>query len=88
MRYFDAPTVDDEQLALAATQLKKDFGHEWTSLVALNYVYQNQVYDYSATYPNQSSVGQILGHTLMPRWSARKELDAFWFEAEIKATRQ
>ena len=88
VRYFDFPEVGDEQAALAAAQLSKDLGAAWKSTFGLNYLYQNQVFDYSATYTNESSVGQILGHTLRPRWGLQKKLGAFWFECEMDATRQ
>jgi hypothetical protein len=88
VRYFDFPTVDDEQVALAAAQLSKELGAGWKTGLGLNYLYQNQVFDYSATYTNETSVGQILGHTLRPLWNLRKKLGAFWFEGEMDATRQ
>ena len=88
VRYFDAPSVDSEQLALAAAQLNKDLGQGWKSTLGLNYLFQNQVFDASTTYTTESSVGKILGHTLAPRWAARKKLNQFWIEGEINATRQ
>ena len=88
VRYFDAPSVDSEQLALAAAQLNKDFGLGWKSTLGLNYLYQNQVFDASATYTTDTSVGKILGHTVAPRWALRKKLNQFWVEGEINATRQ
>ena len=88
VRYFNAPSVDAEQVALAAAQLSKDFGQGWKSPVGVNYLYQNQVFDYSTTYTNQGSVGQIRGHALMPRWGLRKKLGAFWVEGEMDGTRQ
>jgi hypothetical protein len=88
VRYFDFPEVGDEQVALAAAQLSKDLGPGWKTTLGLNYLYQNQVYDLSATYTNDSSVGQILGHTFRPRWGLQKKLGAFWFDCELDATRQ
>lgn len=87
-RYFDAPTVNNEQMALAVAQLSKDFGDGWKSTLGLNYLFQNQVFDNATTYTNQGSVGLILGHTVTPRWSARKSWDAFFAEAEVSGTRQ
>jgi hypothetical protein len=88
-RYFDAPSVDNEQMALAVAQLSKDFGGGWKSTLGLNYLFQNQVYDNSASYyTNQTSIGLILGHTLKPRWALRKNLGAFWLEGEFSGTRQ
>ena len=88
MRFFDAPTVDNEQIALAVAQLSKDFGHGWKSTLGLNYMFQNQVFDNSANYTNQTSVGVIMGHTLTPRWSVRKTIGKFWVEGELNGTRQ
>lgn len=87
-RFFDSPNVDNEQVALAASQLTKDFGNDWKSTVGLNYVFQNQVFDFSDAYTNQASVGQIVGHTLKPRWSARRTFGKFWVEGELNGARQ
>ncbi len=87
-RYFDAPTVNNEQMALAVAQLSKDFGGGWKSTLGFNYLFQNQVFDNATTYTNQGSVGLILGHTVTPRWSARKSWDALFAEAEVSGTRQ
>ena len=88
IRYFNSPSVDNEQVALAAAQLAKDFGDGWKSALGVNYLFQNQVFDFSNTYTNQGSVGQVLGHTLAPRWWLRKTVGAFWLEGEVGATRQ
>ena len=87
-RFFDSPNVDNEQIAVAAGQISKDFGHGWKSTLGLNYLFQNQVFDFSDAYTNQTSVGQIVGHTLTPRWSVRKTFDKFWVEGELNSTRQ
>ena len=87
-RYFNAPDVDNEQVALAVSQLSKDFGRGWKSTLGLNYMFQNQVFDNSANYTNENSVGLILGHTLTPRWSARKTWGPLWVEGELSGTRQ
>jgi hypothetical protein len=87
-RYFNSPSADNEQLALAVAQLSKDFGNGWKSALGLNYLFQNQVFDYSDAYTNQSSIGQIVGHTFTPRWALRKTLGAIWVEGELSGTRQ
>lgn len=87
-RYFDAPEVGSEQVALAATQVSKELGSGWKTIWGLNYLYQNQVFDNSANYANQLSVGKIVGHTLVPRWALRKKLGPFWVEGELSGTRQ
>jgi hypothetical protein len=88
VRYFSSPSVDNEQVALATAQANKDFGHGWKSTLGMNYMFQNQVYDYSSAYTNESSVGLILGHMLSPRWAWRKAIGAFWIEGEMSGTRQ
>ncbi|HEX5397683.1 MAG TPA: hypothetical protein VFY06_01360, partial [Verrucomicrobiae bacterium] len=73
-RYFDVPSVNSEQVALGGVQLSKDFGGGWKSTLGLTGLYQNQVLDYSETYTNQGSVGQIIGSTVSPRWALRKTI--------------
>jgi hypothetical protein len=88
IRYFDAPSVENEQQVVAVAELAR-LGHDWKSALGLSYLFQNQVFDVSANYyTNTTSVGQIVGHTLTPRWSVRKELRPFWVETEFSATRQ
>ncbi len=88
VRYFNSPAVKNEQVALAVAQLSKEFGTGWKTTLGLNYLFQNQVFDNSADYTNQTSVGQIVGHTLTPRWALRKTIGAFWLEGELSGTRQ
>jgi hypothetical protein len=88
LRYFDSPSVDNEQQLVAVMEAARDLGCDWRSALGFSYLYQNQVFDLSATYTNASTIGQIVGHTLTPRWTVRKELKPFWVEAEFSATRQ
>lgn len=88
VRYFDSPGTDNEQTAMAAAQVSKDFGHGWSSSLGFNYLYQNQFFDMSATYTNGGSIGLVRGHMLSPRWGARKALGAFWLDLELAGTRQ
>ena len=88
IRYFDCPSVDNEQQVVAVAEMTKDLGRDWKSALGFNYLFQNQVFDMSATYTNATAIGQIVGHAMTPRWSARKELRPFWVETEFSATRQ
>jgi hypothetical protein len=88
VRYFNSASVHDEQVALAIAQLSKEFSSGWKSTVGLNYMYQNQVCDFSTTYTDQGSVGQILGHSVTPRWNLRKNIGPLWMECELSGTRQ
>jgi hypothetical protein len=73
---------------LAVAQGSKILGRGWRAGLGMNYMYQNQVFDFSANYTNESSVGQVLGHSIMPRGSLRKAIEAFWVEVEFSGTRQ
>lgn len=88
IRYSDAPDIDNEQLIMAAAEVSRNLGKDWNSTLGLSYLFQNGVYDFSTTYTNAAAIGQIVGHTLTPRWSVRKELAPFWVETELNATRQ
>lgn len=87
-RFFNSPAVNNEQLALAAAQLSKNFGNGWKSVWGLNYLFQNQVYDNSANYTSNTTVGIIKGNTVSPRWALHKTFDPIWLQAELTATRQ
>ncbi len=88
LRFFNSPSVNNEQVALAVAQLSKDFGNGWKSTLGLNYLFQNQVFDNSANYTNQTTVGVIKGNTLSPRWAVRKTFDPVWIDGELTGTRQ
>jgi hypothetical protein len=88
VRYFDSPSVDSEQQVVAVAEVTRDLGRDWKSALGMNYLYQNQVFDLSTTYTNSTAIGQIVGHTLTPRWKVRKEWRPFWAEAEFIGTRQ
>jgi len=88
VRYFSSPSVDNEQMVVVVSELTRDLGHDWKSACGLNYLFQNQVFDMSATYTDPTAIGQVVGHALTPRWRVRKELRPFWIEGELSATRQ
>ncbi len=87
--YFDSSTeVDNEQVAVVATQLARDLGRDWRTGLGFNYLFQNQVFDVTATQTNQFTIGKVLGHNVTGRWFARKETKSWWAEAEANLTRQ
>jgi hypothetical protein len=88
VRYFSSPSVDNEQMVVAVSELTRELGHDWKSAFGLNYLFQNQVFDLSATYTDPTAIGQVVGHALTPRWRVRKDLQPFWVEAELNGTRQ
>lgn len=88
LRYFDTTAVDNEQVAIAAAQLAKDWGRQWKTTLAVNYMFQNQVFDVSTTQTNQFNIGKVVGHGLTGRWSVRKDVGACWAEAEFSLLRQ
>jgi len=88
VRYFDAPDVQCEQQVVLVNEVTRDLGRGWETAAGLNYFFQNQVFDMSATYADTNAIGQVLGHALTPRWRTRKEFKPLWFEVELAATRQ
>lgn len=86
--YFAAETVDDEQVVTAFLQATKDLGRAWETGVGLNYLFQNQVFDFSTTYTGPESIGQVVGNYLSPRWSLKKGWGRWVAGIEMAAIRQ
>jgi hypothetical protein len=84
-RYFKGGSVDAED-AIAAAQLTRDYGDQWSSGFGVNYMYQHQVLDLSSLATN--GVGEVVGHTFTLRWFERKEFTSSWVELDVNGTRQ
>ena len=76
-RYFDAPSVNYEQLFSGTAHLSKPVGVRDEVGVAANYVYQHQILDASATELDLRRI-LVLGHSaaLRPHW--KRLLDGGW----------
>ncbi len=84
-RYFHGGSVDGED-ALAAAQLTRDYGNQWSSGFGVNYMFQHQVLDLNSLATN--GVGEVVGHTFSLRWFERKDLHRGWIEIDLGGTRQ
>jgi hypothetical protein len=88
VRYFDFPEVGDEQVALAAAQLSKDLGAGWKSTLGLNYLYQNQVYDFPPPTPMTPASARFWAIPSDPAGVCRRNWEPFGSTGELDATRQ
>lgn len=87
--YFERSTgVDNEQVVVGAVQVAKDLGRQWRTGIGVNYLFQNQVFDVTATETNRAEIGEVVGHNLTGRWFVRKKVQRWWAEAEVNLTRQ
>lgn len=78
--YFSVEQVDDELLALAQMQFTKPFASKWQATFGLDYFYQNQVLDVSATETNREAV-EVEGHNFQFAPALRRSLGASgWLE--------
>jgi hypothetical protein len=88
LRYPDGEQVTKEQLVLARAQGKLEFHDIWQAGLALDYLYQDQVFDVSATETNTEPL-PLVGHQISLRPSLRRQLPRHhWIEGEILAQRQ
>ena len=88
IQYFGAQTASEEETALAVARATGSFGQHWTSTLAANYAYQDQLMDLSAIEPGQAGTGRVLGDTFTGRWSGRGQYEPGWAELEMAGTRQ
>jgi len=87
--YFDRSIgVDNEQVVVGAAQVARDLGRQWKTGIGLNYLFQNQVCDVTATETNRAEIGEVVGHNFTGRWFVRKKIQRWWAEAEVNLTRQ
>ena len=87
-RYFSSPSVDKEQIALAISQLKKEFTGGWSGTWTAQYLYQNLVLDLSAS-ETQFATLLAQSHGYTTRFALRKDFASkSWFEIEPSLGRQ
>jgi hypothetical protein len=88
IRYPEGDEVTKEQLVLARAQGKLELNDSWQAGLALDYLYQDQVFDVSATETNTQPL-PLVGHQISLRPSLRRQLPRHhWIEGEILAQRQ
>ena len=87
--YFDTSTgVDNERIATAMAQATKELGQDWKMGAGASYMFQDQVFDVSATQTSQYTNTEVLGNSVVGRWFVRKDLKPYWVDAELSVTRQ
>ena len=88
IHYFSVPEVDDEWLASGQMELKKPFASEWQAIFTLEYYFQNQVLDVSATEVNLQTA-EVEGHSIQFTPGVRRNVGAAgWLELSLPAARR
>ena len=88
VRYPQGERVRKEQTVLALAQVKLDLRDGIQGGFAVEYIYQDQVFDVSATDTNIEPL-QLVGHRIALRPSVRWKLpEHLWLEAEASLQRQ
>jgi hypothetical protein len=88
LRYPEGDQVTKEQFVLARAQGKLEFNDGWQGGLALDYLYQDQVFDVSATETNTQPL-PLVGHQVSLRPSLRRQLPRHhWLEGEFLVQRQ
>jgi len=87
-RYLSAQDIDHEATAIVQSQLKKNFGNDWSVAGTAQYLYFDQVFDASSIY-NEFAILPVQGHSLSFRPSLRRDLpNKFWAELQFGLERQ
>jgi hypothetical protein len=86
-QYLDSEQVDKEQLFYGLVQLGRDWDATWHVDAGLEYFYQDQVVDVSATETNIQP-SRIKGHTFTGRTRLKRALGEGWLQLELAGTRQ
>jgi len=86
--YFSASQVNDESLALAQVQFRKPFATEWQAQFPLEYFYQNQIVDVSATEVDLRTI-EVEAHNVQFTPSLRRNVGtASWLELSAPVARR
>lgn len=87
-RFLASNVVDKEQNALAHVQLKKTWDEHWTTSLAGEYIYQNQVVDLSTSLATPTVLA-VESHTYSMHFAVRRKFaERWWWELEPTLTRQ
>jgi hypothetical protein len=87
-RYLSDVSVNKEQSLIALSRIQKEFAGQWEAGLALEYFYQDQVFDVSATEADLSTL-QLQAHSLKANPSLeRKFAEHYHLKLELPITRQ
>jgi hypothetical protein len=88
IRFFNSDGPDKEQTVVALASVEKDFGRLWKAGLAVQYLYQDLVFDVSTTEIDLKGV-KVQAHGVTARPSVRRELGSeLAVELESSLTRQ
>jgi hypothetical protein len=87
-RYWNAPSVDHENLAMLQMEARRVWANDWEAAFGLEGFYLDQVVDFSITDTNREAL-PVRGGGMTARPLARRHLSAeVWLSLELPATRQ
>ncbi len=87
-RFLASQVVDKEQNLLAFAQVKKAWNEHWSTSLAGQYIYQNQVVDLSSSFATPTVLA-VESHTCAVRFAVRRAFaEHWWCELEPGLTRQ
>jgi hypothetical protein len=85
--FFGLEELDREQLLFGLLQVRHGWNGEWRGSGAIDYLYQDQVLDVSAT-EAVIARARVRGHSLGMRPSVRRTVGRGWVDLQISGTRQ
>jgi len=87
-RYWEAQSVDHENLFLAQSEVRRIWENDWEASFGVDGFYLDQVVDFSITQTNREAL-PVRGGGLTARPGARRDLsDAVWLSLDLPATLQ
>jgi hypothetical protein len=87
-QYFGDGVSQSEQVIIAAGEAIRALPRDWSMGFGLNYSFQNQILDVSATESNRFPITRVLGDNFMGRWFARKDFKPLWLELNMAGGRE
>jgi hypothetical protein len=86
-QFLDSEQIEREQIFFGLLQLRQDWSEAWESGLGVEYIYQDQVIDVTAT-EAETLPARIRGQTLSVRSQSTRELGGGSIELELAGTRQ
>jgi hypothetical protein len=86
-QYLDSEQVDHEEMLFGLVQVRQDASESWRGGGGLEYLYQDQVLDVSAT-EAEIEPSRIRGHTFSGRTQLKRGIGGGWLAFELACTRQ
>jgi hypothetical protein len=77
-----------EQVLLAAGEAIRSLPRDWSMGMGVNYTFQNQILDVSATQSNQFPITRVRGNYIMGRCFVRKDFNPVWLQLDLIGGRE